>query len=380
MQANNAPTKIYTPFAVSGTKNSIPIPSQISTTPGKASYTDGFPPLTLTPVASGGVPPFGADFNGILNAITQIQQWQSGGGMFSYDATWNSDNSGYPKGAMLLKGAGIGYWMNTVDANANDPDTGGTGWLDISGGVVGTARNLRASLATAGTSLTITADEIVVASGLGGTSARLASFNKTLNVATTGAGGMDTGSAPASGYVAIYVIYNPSASTAALLGVNATSAAAANIYGGANMPSGYTLSALISVWPTNASSQLKEGIQQDRSISFTAATALSTSTSAAALTSLSVSGIIPFNAKRISGVLQSSNTSTTSQSTTLSAAANANGDGLISCIFAGGTAGGGGVSTPYSGLPVETAQTIYYQATATTGTATYVIQISGYTI
>ena len=154
MQASNAPSKIYTPFAVSGTKNSIPIPSQISTTPGKASYTDGFPPLTLTPVASGGVPPFGADFNGILNAITQIQQWQSGGGTFSYDATWNTDNSGYPKGALLLKADESGFWFNTTDGNATDPDASGAGWVDLGaalasvvGGVGKTWQDMSASRA-----------------------------------------------------------------------------------------------------------------------------------------------------------------------------------------------------------------------------------------
>ncbi len=129
MQADNAPSKVYLPFATSGTKNTIPIPSQISVTPGKASFTDGFPPLTFTPVASGGVPPFGADFNGILNAITAIQQWQCGGGLFGYDATWSSDNSGYAKGSLLVKGSGPGFWLNLSDSNATDPDTGGAGWI-----------------------------------------------------------------------------------------------------------------------------------------------------------------------------------------------------------------------------------------------------------
>ena len=66
----STPTKITVPFANTGSKNTIPVPSQISVTPGAASYTDGFPPLTMTPKASGGVPPFGQDMNGILYAIT----------------------------------------------------------------------------------------------------------------------------------------------------------------------------------------------------------------------------------------------------------------------------------------------------------------------
>lgn len=132
MQASNAPSKIVLPWANSGTKNTIPVPSQISVTPGAASFTDGFPPLTFTAPSAGGVPPFGADFNGIFNAITAILRWQSGGGMFQYDATWSSDNSGYPKGAILLKANESGFWVNTTDNNTTDPDTGGAGWADLS--------------------------------------------------------------------------------------------------------------------------------------------------------------------------------------------------------------------------------------------------------
>lgn len=132
MLLSNAPSKIVVPFASTGTKNTIPVPSQIGVTAGAASYTDGFPPLTMTPVSSGGIPPFGADFNGILNAVTAIQLWQSGGGQFSYDATWSSDNGGYPKGAMLLKGTGSGYWVCTADNNTTNPDGGSpANWVDF---------------------------------------------------------------------------------------------------------------------------------------------------------------------------------------------------------------------------------------------------------
>ena len=131
MQLSNAPQKILVPFANAGTKNTIPVPSQIGITPGAASFSDGFPPLTMTPVASGGVPPYGADFNGILNAITQVQMYQSGGGMWQYDATWSTDNGGYPKGAILLKATGTGYWVNAADNNTVNPDTIGTNWVDL---------------------------------------------------------------------------------------------------------------------------------------------------------------------------------------------------------------------------------------------------------
>ncbi|CAB3907644.1 hypothetical protein LMG26842_05695 [Achromobacter dolens] len=129
MQASNAPTKIQVPFANSGAKNTIPIPSQVSVTPGLASFTTGFPPATMTPLVAGGVPPYGQDMNGILYAITTIQQWQSAGGSFKYDAAWSAANSGYPAGAVLVKSDSTGFWFNNVDGNTADPDAGGAGWV-----------------------------------------------------------------------------------------------------------------------------------------------------------------------------------------------------------------------------------------------------------
>ena len=92
MQSSNIPAKIPLPFAYAAGpsyKNTIPTASQIGITNGKASLTDGFPPLTFTALSAGGVPPFGADFNGILNEITAIQQWQNAGGFFVYDSVFS---------------------------------------------------------------------------------------------------------------------------------------------------------------------------------------------------------------------------------------------------------------------------------------------------
>ena len=142
MLAANAPSKIQLPFADSGTKNTIPVPSQVGVTPGAASYTTGFPPLTFTPVAAGGVPPFGADFNGVLFAITAIQQWQSAGGHFRYDALFAAAVGGYPKGAMLVSAANDGLWMNAIDGNATDPDaTDGSAanWVSVASTAIATA-------------------------------------------------------------------------------------------------------------------------------------------------------------------------------------------------------------------------------------------------
>lgn len=143
MQLSNIPSRIATAFAsaTSALKRTIPIPSQSGVAPGNvASWTDGFPPKTAQ--LSGGVAPSVYDFNGVLNAMSAIQQWQCGGGLFSYDATWSSTNTGYPKGALLLRADGQGYWRNIVDANTSNPDTGGAGWSNVIGNMFGVGQTL----------------------------------------------------------------------------------------------------------------------------------------------------------------------------------------------------------------------------------------------
>lgn len=129
MQLSQIPTQVPLPFAANGTKNTIPETSQIGVTPGAASLNDGFPPLTFTPLAAGGVPPSGADFNGILNLLSQNTQWQNAGGFFPYSASFSTAIGGYPKTALLAKASGLGFWLNLADNNTTDPDTGGAGWI-----------------------------------------------------------------------------------------------------------------------------------------------------------------------------------------------------------------------------------------------------------
>ena len=131
MQSTNVPAKVPLPFASSGTKNVIPTASQVGVTPGAASLTDGFPPLTFTPLSAGGVPPSGSDFNGIFNLITAIQQWQSAGGFFPFDSAFATSIGGYPQGALLAKVSGPGFWLCTANSNSANPDTGGSGWVEF---------------------------------------------------------------------------------------------------------------------------------------------------------------------------------------------------------------------------------------------------------
>ncbi|MBZ6385161.1 hypothetical protein [Pantoea piersonii] len=132
MQTSSQPKLLPIPFADSGSKQSIPNTSQIGITAGRASYPDGFPPLTRTPLAAGGVPPFGVDFNGVLNDVTAAIRWEQAGAGYPFDSAFSSAINGYPKGAVIPNSTGDGYWLNTIDGNTNNPEvtTGAlTGWV-----------------------------------------------------------------------------------------------------------------------------------------------------------------------------------------------------------------------------------------------------------
>ncbi|HDL8286842.1 TPA: tail fiber protein [Yersinia enterocolitica] len=168
-------------------------------------------------------------------------------------------------------------------------------------GIVGTSRNAKMSIPVTLATATFTADELIVQTALGGLQYKLSSFSNTINLATTGAGGMDTGTVPATGYVALYAIYNPTTQVSALLAVNTTSVLAPEICGGV-MPMGYTASALVSVWRIVASKFIP-GEQVNRSISIQSTTAFTITVSTPATTIASISSIVPLNTKRISGIM-----------------------------------------------------------------------------
>jgi len=243
--------------------------------------------------------------------------------------------------------------------------------------VVGAARNLAMSVTAASATATLTADQIIVATALNGQTFMLSNFNKTINLATTGAGGMDTGTVPVSGYVALYAIYNPTTGTSALLATNATSSVAPSVYGGVNMPSGYTASALVSVWPTNGSSQFKNGTQRDRSIGIPTVNVLTTSTTNATYTSLSLSAAAPLNAKSIVGEMSVSSNTSGSNNLNIIIAADANGSGRFPLVV-GLTSASGYNQTVGISLILSAPQTLYYTTANGAGTPSFSIGISGY--
>jgi hypothetical protein len=131
----NAPTQFTVPFAngaSSSYKNVIPIPSQIGVTPGLASYTDGFPPVTMELPGAGGIPPYGQDMNGILYATTLAQLWAQSGFEYPFSSAFSTAIGGYPQNACLMMLTGKGFWLSAVDNNTSNPDTtGATGWFSV---------------------------------------------------------------------------------------------------------------------------------------------------------------------------------------------------------------------------------------------------------
>lgn len=108
----------------------IPNPSQVTTTPGAASFNDAFPPATFLDPLVDGTPPDGKDINGILYTLSQYCLAMQSGLVCQYNAAVSTALGGYEEGAVLGKASGYGLWTNTVPGNTSDPDTGGAGWLD----------------------------------------------------------------------------------------------------------------------------------------------------------------------------------------------------------------------------------------------------------
>jgi hypothetical protein len=285
---------------------------------------------------------------------------------------WANDKEGFFQS--LLSSAGI-VSNGTVDK------VGASQYMDAlalvtrktSAGVVGQARNARMSVAAASATASFTADEVIVETALGGIRYCLTSFNKTINLATVGAGGMDTGAAPASGFVGIYAIYNPTTGVSALLAVNATAGVVPEVYGGANMPAGYTASALVSVWGTS-SSLLKIGSQSDRRVDTVNSTVLSSTTPSTTPAALSVSAVVPPNAK-IARTAWSCVQGTAGIGVSLVVASSSSNIGAIGVSSA--NTSGTGQGSIVAEIQMVAPQTIYY-FNASTAATTNSITIVGY--
>lgn len=129
MLLTGIPSKFPVPFAASAGLGFITTPIPLAAQPsGRASLTTGFSTLNFNPIASGGIPPWGADFNGLMFEVTSWLQWAQAGGQYQYDSGFQTSIGGYPKYALIQNAAGTAFWLSTADNNLTNPDAGGAGW------------------------------------------------------------------------------------------------------------------------------------------------------------------------------------------------------------------------------------------------------------
>jgi hypothetical protein len=139
------------------------------------------------------------------------------------------------------------------------------------------------------------------------------------------------------------------------------------------MPAGFTASALVSVWPTNSSGELVIGDQTDRTISIIPASVFNGTGGLATLTALSINAVVPLNARRVNGTLESGSTVSSNCFATVAPAAS--GVGGISIQSGAVTLG-----APFSGMPLMQRQVIFFEYSAQNGTAGGAVTINQYEI
>lgn len=134
------PDLILKPFgaeATAGTINVIPDERPSGAAPQLASWSLGFPLITMTYPGAGGLPPFGQDMNGVLNAISQHTVYLGGGGLYKWSSAYVAAAGGYSKGAVVQSNDGLNSYVSLVDGNATDfnttPSEIGVSWQIYSG-------------------------------------------------------------------------------------------------------------------------------------------------------------------------------------------------------------------------------------------------------
>ncbi len=117
------PKLIVKPFAKNGQKNVIPENYETSMESNQATWDQGFGQITMLPVAAGGLPPKGQDFNGIFNQISENIVYLSQGGRFKFSAEYAEAIGGYPKGAILQSDDEKKDYLSLIDNNKVDFNT-----------------------------------------------------------------------------------------------------------------------------------------------------------------------------------------------------------------------------------------------------------------
>lgn len=120
------PDLILVPFAQDAPAvnvDAIPVNLGPSDPPQAASWSQGFPTVTMTPLAAGGIPPRGQSFNGVLQDITQHLVYIGGGGQYRWSAAYVAANGGYSIGDVIQADSGLLSYVSLVDNNKDNFNT-----------------------------------------------------------------------------------------------------------------------------------------------------------------------------------------------------------------------------------------------------------------
>lgn len=123
------PKLLTTPFAASAAPEyRTDIQNATGEAPNSATYQEGFPPITFQPLSSSGIPPKGADFNGVLYDITDNIVFLTQGGVYPYNAAYATSIGGYPLNARVSLNNG-NIVQSRIANNTNDPNVNMSGWV-----------------------------------------------------------------------------------------------------------------------------------------------------------------------------------------------------------------------------------------------------------
>lgn len=107
-------------WAALGLKNDIPDSRKTGIPNESATYEEGFPQITMTPIALGGKAPSGKDMNGILNELSAHTVYQNQGGVYKFDSAFAEKIGGYSKGSLLINNKLDKLFISLVDKNKTD--------------------------------------------------------------------------------------------------------------------------------------------------------------------------------------------------------------------------------------------------------------------
>lgn len=312
------------------------------------------------------------DFNAIAFTLGQIHAYLHQMGIAEYNAAQE-----YHAGSITNLG-GVVYVSITDNNVGNTPSSSPAHWSPFSqGGTVGESRNSRMRTGASPTG-TYAADEIIVGTSVGGALRRLSNVSESINLGITGAGGMDVGAPPVTGFVALYVIFNPTTSDVALLATNCTSVSPTETYTKANMPAGYTYSALAAVLRV-ASSAFSSQVMRGRSVSQDPVLVLNGSTTPRATPfALSIASAVPLNAISCGGSI-SINGSGAGPGLLIAVGSAVNMEGQHQATL-NGSQTSPAISCSFANLLTlpATPQSIHYIASASAGAIVVNITISSY--